>query len=145
MTTTYLVSIIFLVNSLLAGRIDVKDCVGADQGAVVDLGGSETVGLYVANGDGAPGDSESTHALIGFYTEQLNVNDLETNFSNMSGFTQCVVYTDSNADGAAVKVVIPLDEGGNVADVAGGYTWNCKFVSSSEFDGRRELRSLLVI
>ena len=145
MQLSYLVSITLLLNSLLAGRIDVNECVGADGGAVIDTGGSETVPLYVVDGDGAPGEEATEYVLAGFFLDKLTVNDLETDFSNLSGFDKCSVTTSGNSVGSEVLVVLPLDEGNGNVSVDDGYTWKCKFVSASQFTNRRELRSLLVI
>ena len=146
MQTSYLISIIILANCILAGQIDVNNCREINESVVRVTGGSGTISIGVLNGSGAPTDGNNLYNISQFYTDQLEVDGEDYDFSDMSGFRNCRMSIAGNEAGGDVSILLPLDKGEGVeADEMGGYIWRCEFVDSSGFGGRRDLRSLLVI
>ena len=146
MQTSYLISIIFLANCLLAGQIDVTNCLEINDTKVTQSDGVSKISIGVINGNGAPTDGTNLYNISQFYTDQLKIDGEDYDFSDMSGFRNCRMSIAGNEVGAEISILLPLDQGENEeADEMGGYIWRCEFSDASGFGGRRDLRSLLVI
>ena len=145
MQTTYLASIILLLNCILGGVIEVNNCKERDTSAVTQPNGSTPITFAVANGNGKPdGEDSWKFRLAMIDPESLIVKGEEVDFSDITQFGVSFVTVGGIHQRDEVEIQIPLKGQNNEADLANGYVFTCEYSDASGFT-RRELRNLLVI